>query len=196
MQISSSTDTERNLAVELVLEDIPGGGVVEKDDFPTTDTEMQEGALLGVASDGIYHLTKTALLAAAAGSGATTYYVPNSPFIVGDFIVDRAGAGTSRAITAIAASGSTAQVITVGTTINAAASLASGTLLIQASATGASGTAVAFKYTPVAIATNPVDLTADNTGCGLLVRGRVRESLLPYPVDSTIKALLPLIRFV
>jgi len=35
-----------------------------------------------------------------------------------------------------------------------------------------------------------------NNGCGLLVRGRVNESLLPYAVDTTIKALLPLIRFV
>jgi hypothetical protein len=41
-----------------------------------------------------------------------------------------------------------------------------------------------------------VDLTVDNTGCGLVVRGRVRESLIPYPIDTAIKALLPLIRFV
>jgi hypothetical protein len=72
--------------------------------------------------------------------------------------------------------------------------LAASGVLIQA-ATG-TARALGFLYTPVAIATNPVDLTNDNNGCGLMVRGRVRTENLPYFVDTTIKALLPLVRFV
>jgi hypothetical protein len=44
---------------------------------------------------------------------------------------------------------------------------------------------------------NSVDLSSDvaNKGCGLLKKGRVRESLLPFYVDPNIKALLPGITF-
>ena len=48
MQVQSKTGTERNLAVEFILEDIAGGGVIEKDDFPTSSTGMKEGTLVGV----------------------------------------------------------------------------------------------------------------------------------------------------
>ncbi len=192
MQITSSSDTERNLAVELILEDIPGGGVVEKGDFPTTQTEMKEGALLGVAADGIYHVCKTAKAYALAASGATSVLVEKGhEFIAGEFVTNTANTATARAISTITASGAYYDTLALAGALGVA--VADDSVLIHAAASGA---AAGFLYTPVAIATNPVDLTAENTGCGLLVRGRVRESLLPYPVDSTIKALLPLIRFV
>ena len=194
MQIVSSTDTERNLAVELILEDIPGGGVVEKDDFKTTSTGMQEGALLGVASDGIYHLTKTAkVYTDFASSGTTIDVFQGHELKIGDIITNTAKTFTARHITNIVASGTTCDILTIGASGNIA--IAASGILFEAAASGVSTTAT-YKYSPVAIATNPVDLSVDNTGCGLLVRGRVRESLLPYPVDTAIKALLPLIRFV
>jgi hypothetical protein len=193
MYTTSSSDTERNLAVELILEDIPGGGVVEKDDFPSTTTTMLEGALLGVDASGIYHVVKTAKMAAAAASGATSLVIDkNDALVVGDILTNTAKTVTARPITAIAASGTLYQTVTLGAAFGVA--LADNDVLIAAAASGASG--AAFKYSPAAIAANSVDLLANNTGCGLVVRGRVRESLLPYPVDSTIKALLPLIRFV
>ncbi len=193
MYTSSSSDTERTLAVELVLEDIPGGGVVEKDDFATTATEMPEGALLGVAADGIYHVVKTVKLAAAAASGATSFVIDKSDLLkVGDILTDTAKTVTAQPVTAIAASGTLQQTVTIGAAFGVA--LADNAVLIAAAASGASGSD--FKYSPVAVAKNAVDLTANNTGCGLVVRGRVREALMPYPVDATIEALLPLIRFV
>jgi hypothetical protein len=192
MQTTSSTDTERNLAVELILEDIPGGGVVEKDDFKTTSTEMKEGALVGIDANGIYHITKTATAYASAASGATSVLVEQGhEFVAGDFVTETGNTATARAISTITASGAYYDTFALAGALLVAVS--DGDVLIQAAA---SGSAAGFLYSPVAIATNPVDLTADNTGCGLLVRGRVRESLLPYPVNSTIKALLPLIRFV
>ena len=60
---------------------------------------------------------------------------------------------------------------------------------------GVNHTRKAPLYSPVGIALNAVDLTLDNKGCGILVRGTVNESLLPYYVDSNIKALLPLVNF-
>ena len=191
MYITSSSDTERNLSVELILEDIPGGGVVEKDDFASDATEMQEGSLLGVDANGIYHVIKTAAVVAAA-SGATTLVVPiGHKFKVGDIVTDTAKTITASAITAIAASGTTHSNLTV-TAIGAA--LAAGAIITVGAATGASGTA--FAYSPVGIATNTVDLSKSNTGCGIMVRGRVREAILPHPVDATLKAYLPLVRFV
>ena len=68
--------------------------------------------------------------------------------------------------------------------------------MVQASAQAATLGEGTYKYTPDGIALNSVDLTKTNLGCGILVRGTVIQSLLPYPVDSNIKALLPLIRFV
>jgi hypothetical protein len=196
MQNFSSTDTERNLAVELILEDIPGGGVVEKDDFPTSSTGMKEGALLGVDSSGIYHLTKTAMvkdaLAAAAVSGTSQFLIYNNHELkAGEYLQNTGNTASGALIASIAASGTGFDVITLGA-LNVA--LAASGVLIQA-ATG-TARALGFLYTPVAIATNPVDLTNDNNGCGLMVRGRVRTENLPYFVDTTIKALLPLVRFV
>lgn len=193
MQVFSSTGTERNLAIELILEDIPGGGVVEKGDFPTSSTGMKEGALLGVDSSGIYHIIKTAMVANAVPASGSTHIVVFSAheFKVGDYFQNTGNTASGVLITAIAASGVGNDVITCG---SPSIAIAASGLIIQA-ATG-TGRALGFLYTPIAIATNPVDLTNNNNGCGLLVRGRVRTSQLPYFVDTTIKALFPLIRFV
>jgi hypothetical protein len=196
MQVFSDTGTERNQAVELVLEDISGGGVVEKGDFPTSSTGMKEGALLGVASDGIYHLTKTAMVANAANTGANALVVyDNHEFKVGDYVGNSVALTATSAvasgalITAVSASGAGVGIITCAW--NGPAIAASG-LLVAVSGLGRSP----LMYTPVAVATNPVDLTNQNNGCGLLVRGRVRVNRTPYYIDANIKALMPLIRFV
>ena len=186
-------NTRLNRCVELILEDIPGGCVVEKDDFKIDSTEMKEGALLGTDANGIYHLTKTAEVWTNAASGDTSVKIyKEHEFKVGEILINTSRTGTSRVISAIDSTSSISyDELTLEAALNVA--VAVGDILIQAAA---SGSAAGFLYSPVAIATNPVDLLKDNTGCGLLVRGRVRESLMPYLVDSTIKAMLPLIRFV
>ncbi len=62
--------------------------------------------------------------------------------------------------------------------------------------TGVNSDGITPKYSPVAVTTSLVDFTFANQGCGLLVRGRVRESLMPFYVNTYLKGLLPLIRFV
>lgn len=199
MQTFHSTDTERNLAIELILEDIPGGGVIARDQIPTTTEELQAGALVAESSDGVWHLTKTAMLANAlnAGSGGNHIIVYNNhEFKVGDYLQNTANTASGVLIAAIAASGTGKDVISYATGASGlCVSIAASGLVIQA-ATG-TARALGFLYSPTAITTNTVDLAASgNNGCGLLVRGRVRESEMPYPVDATVKALLPLIRFV
>jgi len=196
MQISSSTDTERNLAIELILEDIPGGGVVENDDFPTSSSGMKAGAYLGVDSSGIYHITKTARMAAASPSSGTPSHslmvYDNHEFKVGDYVQNTSKTASGCLITAIGASGTSVNVITLASSMSV--TVAASGIIIQAATGDEYG--LAFLYSPVAVSTNSFSLSDENTGCGLLVRGRVRKSEMPYGTDSTLEALLPLIRFV
>lgn len=186
------TSTERTLAVELpVLEDIPGGGVVDKDDIPTSSSGVKEGTLLGVDSSGIYHIIKTAMVAHAAATNANALVVyDNHEFVVGDYIgITASGAASGALITAISASGAGLGIIT---TTWSGANLAASAILIAASGAGHSN----FKYVPVGVSMNYVDKSKDNTGCGIAVRGRVRKHLMPYYIDATLESKLPLIRFV
>jgi len=188
---TKETDTERSLAVEEILEDIAGGCVIEKDDIPTSSSGIKEGTLIGKGSDGIYHIVKTAMVAIAASTNDSDIIVyDNHEFKVNDHIGTTASGYASGAlITAIAASGAGRSLITA--TWAGPAVAASG-ILVQASGLGHSN----FKYVPVGISTNYVERDKENTGCGLVVRGRVRQNLMPYHIDNTLKTKLPLIRFV
>ena len=95
-------------------------------------------------------------------------------------------------ISAIDKSNADYDVITLAGTIGAAAV---GDVLVLATAAAAAG-AAAFKYGPEAITMNKVDLTVANQVSGLLVRGTVNESVMPFPVDAGLKATLNFIRFV
>ena len=195
MYVESSNDSERPLMLEKLIEDLPGGGTIEPDDFKSDTEEMSEGAILAVDANGLHHLVKTAELFEAAAVDATTYKVKkNHEFKVGNFFMDAAKTSKAYAITAIDTSNVDYDVITVGTSLGVI--LAEGAVMVEAAAKATSTGGGSYKYTPEGIALNSVDLTKDNLGCGILVRGTVVESLLPYPVNSNIKALLPLIRFV
>ena len=136
MQNFNETGTERSLCIELVLEDIPGGGIVDPDDFKSTTLEMKEGALLGLAS-GVYHITKTAELYENEANSETAYKVlKGHEFKVGDFIMACIDTGSSAyAITVIDTSNANYDVITVGTTLGLA--MLDGDILIQAVAEAA-----------------------------------------------------------
>jgi len=188
---TKKTDTERSLAVELILEDIAGGCVIEKDDIPTSSSGIKEGTLVGKASDGIYHIIKTAMVKDAASTNADALVVyDNHEFKVGDFIgTSASGVASGALITAISASGAGVGIITCTW---AGPDIAASGILVQASGLGHSN----FKYEVAGISTNYVDKDDENIGCGVMVRGRVREHLMPYYIDSTLKTKLPLIRFV
>ncbi len=197
MYVTSENDTERTLAVENVLEDIPGGGIVDPDDFKAATKKMGEGALVGKDSDGIYHLVKSAELYEDEANDETDYKVlKGHEFVVGDVIMASVDVG-SKAYPITTIDTTTSEdydILTVGTSLGLA--MLDGDCLVQATAQAATAGTGTYKYPPVGIALNSVDLEKDNQGCGILVRGTVNESLLPYPVDANIKAFLPLIRFV
>jgi len=197
MQTSKSTDTERNLAVELILEDVPGGGTIAISDLPTAQTELKAGTLVAEDSDGKWHVSKTALVAGALpASGITTIRVYNNhTFKAGDLLGTASGIGASGVrITTIAASGAGYDVFTISASMSAVIPVSG--ILIE-SATSGFPNATAWRYSPTAVTTNTIDTNASgNLGCGLVVRGRVREGEMPYPINATVKALLPLIRFV
>ena len=184
--------------VQLILEDVPGGGVVAKSDFKTSSTVLKEGALLSADNNGIYHLTKTAKVWANAASGDTSLKIyKEHEFLAGNILINTAKTGVSRNILAIDQESSYSyDELTLAGPLNVA--LSTGAIVVEVSASGVSGPNVTLKYPPttVGISDNPVDLLKANTGCGLLIRGRVNEELMPYPVDDTLKVLLPLIRFV
>lgn len=195
MYVATESGTERSLCIELVLEDIPGGGIVDPDDFKSTTTVMPEGTLLGKDSNGIYHIFKTAELYENETNTETAYKVlKNHEFKVGDFLMAAIDTGSAcYAITAIDTSNANYDVLTVGTTLGLA--MNDGDLLAQGTSQQASAGAGVYKYDPVGIALNSVDLSLDNQGCGVMVRGTVNQSLLPYAVDTKIKAYIPLVRF-
>lgn len=196
MYVNTSSDTERPLAIQKVIEDIPGGGSVVAADFLSTTLEMKEGAVLGKDSAGKYHLVKTAKIHENAGNTAVDYKVKKGhEFKVGEFVMNGATTTKAYAITEIDTTTSEDyDTITVGTTLGVA--VVAGEVLVQAAAEATTAAAGTYKYVPAGIALNTVDLTVSNTGCGILVRGTVVESLLPYFVDAGVKAKLPLVRFV
>jgi len=196
MYVKKESDTERTLAVENVLEDIPGGGTIDPDDFQSDTTMMGEGAIVGKDSNGIYHLVKSAALYEDEADSETDYKVlKGHEFKVGDFIMYSGITGSKAyAITEIDTETSEDyDILTVGTTLGLA--MNEGDCLVEATEEATVAGTGTYKYTPAGIALNSVDLENDNQGCGIMIRGTVNESLLPYPVDTPLKALLPLIIF-
>jgi len=180
---------------ERILEDIPGGCVLEKSELVNTGF-MNEGILISLDDNKVGHLVKTCKLWTGVSTSATNVAVyKNHEFKVGDIVTNTALTTISRNITAIDTSYSSYDVFSFASGLGV--EILTGEILIEAQASGCSGVDASYKYIPdaVGIAKEPINLAFQNTGFGLLVRGTVKESLMPYPVDSTIKALFPLIRF-
>jgi hypothetical protein len=184
--------------VQTILEDIPGGGVVSKTDFKASSVTMKEGVLLGVDTYGIYHLTKTARLWSAAASNTTTLRIyKNHEIKPGNILINTSKSGTSRTVLSVNEDDSFSyDSIELDAPLGIA--LLSEAVLVEVSSSGVTGSNAVLKWPPkaVAISPTPVDLLKANTGCGLLIRGRVSKELMTYAIDDTLEALLPLIRFV
>ena len=181
--------------IEKIIEDVIGGGTIDRRDLRNA---MFNGKSLDelppiviVVKDpetGLYHVLKTALVSEAAAADATAYKVAkNHLFGVGDFVtIGGALTGASDKITAIDKSNAEFDTITLEATIGAAAK---GQVLVA--------NAAKLPYDGELVVTmNKVDLTVANQQSGLLVRGTVNESCMPFPVDKDLKALMSFIRFV
>ena len=178
--------------IEKIIEDVIGGGTIDRRD-------LQNALFNGKALDelppivivvkdpetGLYHVLKTAM-ASDAGSETTYKVAKNHLFGVGDFV-------TSDKITAIDKSNADFDTITLAATIGAATK---GQVLVQAKDKQAAKAAKLPYDGELVVTMNKVDLTVANQQSGLLVRGTVNESCMPFPVDKDLKALMSFIRFV
>lgn len=194
MYVKKESEYQNHPFVISILEDLVGGLTIGKNALASTD-ELKAGALVGKDANGLGQVVKTAKLHADAANTDTDYQVEKGhEFKVGDVLVASVLTGsTAYAITAIDTSNADYDVLTVGTTLGIA--LSAGDLFVEADAVNTSAGEASFKYEPIGFTLGSIDLSVDNQAAGVLVRGTVKEDLLPYPVDDTIKGKLSLIRF-
>lgn len=187
--------------IEKIIEDVIGGGTIDRAGlrgavFNGKPLDELPPLVMVVRNDnGVYCVLKTARVFETAAEAATSIKVAkNHLFAVGDFVT--AGGdlkGASDQIAAIDKSNAGYDVITLAATIGAAAK---GVVLVQAKDKQATGATTLPYDGEVVLTMNKVDLTVANQQSGLLVRGTVNESCMPFPIDKGVKALMPFIRFV
>lgn len=185
--------------IELIIEDVIGGGTIARSDFAGAifkGVPLAELPPLVIAvkdeSTGIYHALKTAEVSEAAAAAATEYKVKkNHLFAVGDAVtVGGAYSGASDVITNIKKSDPDFDIIIVDGSVGAAPA---GSVLVLAKAKAAAGSAApkyGTKDSELPVTMNKVDLTVANQSSGLLLRGTINGSVMPFPVDATLKARL------
>lgn len=177
-----------------IIEDVTGGVVIDTADIPTGVEFLEAGVLLAEDSStaGKYHICKTAKVYEAVTLNTKVIKVfKNHLFKVGDLLSNGV---VSTAITAIVTTNADYDSITVTATLDASSAVPINTILFQGATVVSTG-AVA-KYTPDCILGNQVDVTKGNPSGSAIVRGTVRENLLPYFVLTSQKTALSLIRFV
>ena len=191
MQIYSETENRQVNAFVTKLEDIPGGGTVAVAEL--TQEVVLDGTPVGVDSDGIYHVVKTAKLTDDVADDATEYPVEKGHnFKVGDVIALSKGAKAST-ITEIDTTEETFDTLTTSATIGEAGS--EGDVIFQAKA-ATTGTNSVEKYPAVGLVGTGFDVVAGgNHTTDIVVRGTVKESVI-VPIHTVIKTALSLIRFV
>lgn len=202
MYLKRESEFQYHTGIENMIEDVIGGGTIDRSDFKGV---LFDGAslpelppLVLVVQDPttrIYKTIKTATVSAIAIATATVYQVQkNHLFAVGDAVTN-GGDFTKAAdiITAIDKSDKTFDLITLAGTIGAAAV---GDVLVLAKEVADAGDATMKYEGELVVTMNKVDLTVANQRSGLLVRGTINKSVLPFPIDNGLKTKLPFIRFV
>lgn len=175
--------------------DIPNGVNVATSDLPD-GAILPEGAVVGKdAATGVFHVVKTALVAAVAGAEATTYTVKKGHlFKIGDVVMLKAGA-KAYAITGISqnVADASCEDIRVSTTLGAAAK---GDALILAKAqTGGANSALPFGA-PYAVVGDSYNVTAKgNIFANAWLVGVVKEQVAPVAPES-VRALVSGIHFI
>lgn len=169
--------------------DIPGGVAVKTSNLG--GNALFEGTPLGVDSDGLYQVCKTAQIVTEVAASATTVEVAKGHhFQVGDYFAVAGNGG--KAITAIDKTDSAKDVITLGAALSSAA-IAADTCAYETTAADATG----LKVTPVAIAGSNEDIRpgGDNLFVSAWVIAVVKEDNAPI-VNDTIKEALRAVVYV
>lgn len=190
LQIKRQKDSRIVKCILHRVADVPGGVTVKTAELGG-DLLVEGTPLAYAAADGMYHVTKTALIVSDAADSATTYDVAKGHhFKVGDRFATEGANG--QVISAIDKTTNTDKdVITVGTTLGVAITAASKTVAFES--TGANKT---VKYAPTAIAGTSEDVVAsDNLFIDAWVMAVVREGNAPK-VNTTLKTSLKGINYI
>ena len=185
MNLTSETISGRKVVFDQVIEDYPGGASFDLSNVPADTEYIAAGTPVYIdKSARVAYLVKTAAIADATSATSVYIYTPNL-FSVGDHIYDGA---TAQTITAITASGTTMDMLTLDGDIS---TTAEGTVITVATA---AATATAL-YTPNALVKddiyvgNGVALVSNAEG-SFVVSGSIRESALTYPLSTAQKTAL------
>ncbi len=188
MIIKRKTD---NRVVKCVLHrvaDIPGGLTIKVADLG--GNSLFEGTPIGIDSDGVGRVVKTAQIITEADTSATSFDVAKGHhFKVGDRFATASCNGQT--ITTIDKSNAAKDVITVGTALSTTAKVAAGTCAFESG-----GANKVLKYSPIAIAGSNEDVVdGDNLFVSAWVIGVVKEANAPI-VDDAIKTALKGVQYV
>ena len=190
LKIERSEDSRVVKSILHRIADIPGGCTVDNGELG--GSALLEGTPLAyLASDGMYHVAKTAKLVTDAAEDATEYEVAKGHhFKVGDYFA--AGSADGQAITAIDKTTNTDKdVITVGTTLGEALTADDGVVCYQTS-----GSNTTVKYPPTAIAGSNLDVEeSSNIFMDIWVIAVVREGNAPG-VTTTLKGTMKGIHYI
>ncbi len=203
LQVTSSTDTAYHPIFLTILEDLPGGAILLTDRIPLATTEIKKGALLHrvvttlgstLASAGQYRLVKTAKLATSGSriSLVTITVYTNHEFKVGECMGEEGGA-TGSTIATITKGATTDRILFVaGSKGLWCDEVSTGTVLEEKT----SSVLTSELYAANSILRNDTQVrkadltTLQNVGIGIVERATVNESLMPYFVSATDKAVL------
>jgi hypothetical protein len=194
MYTASKDETQNAICIVKVLEDHAGGGTVKRSGLKGTDS-LKPGTVVCKNASNLFEAYKSAKAQAAASGTPTAYPVgKNHEFVVGDVIMiagKSGAAAVSEPITSIDTTNADKDIINVATTIGAF--VATDYLVLSAAEVAS---AAVESQTPYGIILNEVDLSVPNQQSGIMVRGTVNESILPYAYPTKVKTTLNLIRFI
>jgi len=165
-----------------IIEDIQGGITVKTDRFPTTTKEIKAGTLLNDGGSGLWNVIKTVRVTADAASGETILAVnSNHLFKIDEYLYTN----LEHAEKIVAVTPNTIEIAAALAT----GGVATGAVLYE-TATVATATAL---YDADAILEDTVEVRdgegnlLENLFAGVVVRGTVKENILPYFVTDQAK---------
>lgn len=190
LKIDRSQDSRVIKAILHRIADVPNGVTVSVGDLG--GSALKEGTPLGYnAANGMYHVSKTALIVSDAADNATTYDVAKGHHFKIGHLFGTADAN-GKAITAIdKTTNADKDVITVASTLGVAITAASATVAYETA-----GANKLVKYPPTAIAGSNYDVVAnDNLTTDAWVIAVVRAGNAPV-VNDTMKGTLKGVHYI
>src|SRR5574344_2858603 len=192
LTITKKQDKRIVTAFTHMLADIPNGVTVSEKDF--TQPYLWEGTPVGMDSNGLFHIIKTAEVAKVVGSSDTTITVKKGHnFRVGDNVFAVVG-GKCYAIESITTNSEDADLDDIAVATTLGVGLAIGSVIYQGGETGASKGA--FKYEPKALVGEHYDVdNLTNHFVNAWTIGQIREKNVKTPLGSALKAAMKGISF-